>query len=83
MRSLGQIAAMAIVSLPLSAQQTPRPQTLPIRVAIPGPRVAKSVLPTRPITTETVPERIDKRRERMKDRDGEIDRILKKKAKRD
>ncbi len=81
MRSLGQLAATVLIGLPLSAQQPHQAQALPIHVA-PGPRVVKPVLPTRPNTPAQESERIDKRRERMKGRDGEIDRMLKQKAKR-
>ena len=83
MGTLGQIALISILVLPLlgqekPVQQVPLPQPA-TKTPVSKPAQAKPVLPTpNPSTGEA--DRIDKRRERMKGRDNEIDRILKEKA---
>lgn len=89
MRTLGQIAVFSMLVLPMPGQWMLDPQNstqqAPVRrpssTASPRPVPANPVLPT-PNNAPTPEQRIDKRRDRMKGRDGEIDRILKQRSKR-
>lgn len=82
MSTLGRLA-FVVVALPLLGQQkAAKPLAAhPPPAEAPKPLIPKPALPAATPTLPADAERIDKRRERMKDRDAEIDRMMKEKAK--
>ncbi len=74
---MNRLAFIAMLALPVMAQtkQTPAP-------AAPKPPVVKPLqTPPRPVPVENGD--IDKRRDRMKQRDAEVDKILKEKQRKE
>lgn len=65
-----------LAMLPVMAQEKQKAAPAP-----PKPPVVKPLLPPKPAPVEN--ENIDKRRERMKQRDSEIDKILKEKQRKE
>ena len=75
MSFLRRIALVTLLAIPLAGQHKP-PEPKPLRV-----RAASPVLPAPPHVEKPAPN-LEKRRERMRGRDREIDRMLKAKPQR-